>query len=121
MRDLEHVDVREPIGEERRIDAFLDVTHKKGAPIADPAEQHDRYVVDARPSIRRGHRHLATDRPQDLELDLVHREPITGGETEAHGRAWSTEIAQPRGVARPRPAHPGLEHPRNVVTLEQQR
>ena len=48
-------------------------------------------------------------------------EPVAGGESQSNGRTRSSQVAQPRGVARPGPAHPGLEHPRDVVPLEQER
>jgi hypothetical protein len=71
--DLEQVHVRQPVLEERWVDAFLDVAHQQEAPLPDLAEQDDRDVVDAGPAIGRGGRDLATDRPQDAQRDLVDR------------------------------------------------
>jgi hypothetical protein len=121
MCDLEKVDVREAISQERRVDSFLDVAHEQGAAFADAPQQHDRDVVDARTAVGRRHRHLATDRPQDLQVDLVDRQPVAGSKPHPDWRAGSREVAQPGHVARSRTAHARLEDPPNLVSLEQQR
>ena len=64
--------------------------------------------------------HLAADRPQDPQADLVDVEAVAGGEPEPDRRARSRQVAQPRRVARARAAHPRLEDPADAVALEQQ-
>jgi hypothetical protein len=121
VRDLEEVDLWEPIGEEGWVDALFDVAHQQRAAFADPTEQHDRHVVDASSAVRRRQGHTATDRPQDLEVDLVDSEPIAGRESQSNRRTGSGQVPEPRGVARAWPAHPRLEDARDVVTLEEER
>ena len=121
MRDLEEIDVRQALGQQGRVDAFLDVAHEQDPTSADLAEEHDRDVVDPGPAIRWRGRHLAADRPQDVEVNVVDGEPVTRRETETHGCSRSGELAQPRGIARSRSAHPGFEDACHTVSLEQER
>ena len=71
-----------PLGQQRRIDAFLDVAHQQEPARPDLAEQDDRDVVDARPAVGRRRRHLTADRPEHAKVDLVDREAVAGGEAE---------------------------------------
>ena len=71
MRHLEQVDLRQALGQERWIDALLDVAHQEHPSRADVAQQHDRDVVDGRAAIRRLERNLTADRPEDAEADLI--------------------------------------------------
>ena len=118
--DLEEVDVRQVVLQERRIDALLDVAHEQDATLPDLAEQHDRHVVDAGAAIGWRGGHLAAERPEDAEADLVDVEVVTGREPEPDRRTRSRQVAQPRRVARPRAAHARLEDPADLVALEQQ-
>ncbi len=45
--DFQQVDMRQALGQQRRVDAFLDIAHQQEPTRADLAEQHDRDVVDA--------------------------------------------------------------------------
>ena len=65
--DLEEVDMRQVVLQERRIDALLDVAHEQDATLPDLAEQHDRHVVDAGAAIGRRGRHLTAEWPEDAE------------------------------------------------------
>ncbi len=121
MGDLEQVDMGEPVREQRWIDAVLDVAHQQDAPLTDLAEEDDRHVVDPCPAVGRRQWHLAADRPQGAQVDLVDRQAVTGGEAEANGRTRSREVAEPGGVARSGSAHPRFEYARDAVSLEQQR
>jgi hypothetical protein len=80
VRDLEQVEPREARCEERRVDGLLDVTGQQEPELADGAEQHDRHVVDAGPTIGRLSRDPAADRPEDVEVDLVHGQRVACGE-----------------------------------------
>ena len=80
VRDLEQVDARQAFGEERWVDAFLDITHQQEAARPDVTEEHDRDVVDAGPAVRGRCRHLAADRPQDPQVDLVDCEAVARGD-----------------------------------------
>jgi predicted transcriptional regulator len=63
MGDLEQVDVRQVVLEQRRVDALLDIAHQQEASLPDLAEKDDRDVVDAGPAVGRLGRDLAADRP----------------------------------------------------------
>jgi hypothetical protein len=78
--DLEEVEARESIGEERRVDSLLDITGQQEPVVAHGSEQDHRHIVDPGPAVRRRDRHPAPDRPQDTEVDLVDGEPIAGSE-----------------------------------------
>ena len=65
VRDLEEVEPRQAVGEERRVDLLLDVPRQQEPVVADGAQHDHRHVVDPRPAVRRHGRHLAADRPQD--------------------------------------------------------
>ncbi len=119
--DLEQVDMRQAVGQQRRVDAFLDVAHQQEAARTDLAEEDHRDVVDAGAAIRRDCRDLPADRPQHVQVDLVDGEPVAGGQAEPDRRAGSRELAQPGGVAGARPAHPRFEDAADVVALEEQR
>ena len=80
MRHLEEVDAGKALGQERRVDAFLDITHQQEPARPDVTEKHDRHVVDARPAIRGRRGHLAADRPQDPQVDLVDCDAVARGE-----------------------------------------
>jgi len=120
MRDLEEVEARQSLGAEARVDVLLDVAGQQEATLPDRTKQHDRHVVDARTGVGRLGRHLAADRPQDAQLDLVDRQPIAGGQRKVRRRVRSSESIEPGGVPWPRSAHARLEHPRDVVPGEQQ-
>jgi hypothetical protein len=121
MGDLEQIDAGQTLGQQRRVDPLLDITHQQEASAPDLAEQDDRHVVDAGPSVRRLDRHLVTDGPQDSERDLVHVQPVARGKTTADRCGRSRQTCDPGGVTRPGSAHPGLEDPTHVVPVQQQR
>jgi len=120
MGDLEQVDVWEAVGQQRWVDAVLDVAHQQEPARPDLAEQDDRDVVDARAAIGWDGRDLATDRPQHPEADLVDREPVAGGQAEPDWRTLSSQLADPRRIAGSGAAHAGFEHAVHVVALEEQ-
>ena len=120
MRHLEEVDARQALGEERRVDAFLDIAHQQEPAGPDVTEEDDRHVVDARPAIRRRRRHLTADRPQDPQVDVVHGEAVAGGDREPDRRGRCGELSQPGGVAGAGAAHPGFEDAGDVIALEKQ-
>ncbi len=113
--------MRQVVLQERRIDVLLDVAHEQDATLTDLAEQHDRHVVDAGATIGWRGGHLAADGPQDTETDLIDVEMVAGREPQPDRCTRSRQVAQPCRVARPRAAHPRLEHPADLVALEQQR
>jgi len=80
MGDLEQVDMREAFGQQLRIDRLFHVAHQQEPTRPDLAEQDDRHVVDARPAVGWLDRHLAPDRPQDAQRDLVHLHAIAGSD-----------------------------------------
>ena len=113
--------MRQALGQQRRVDAFLDVAHQQEAARTDLAEQDHRDVVDAGAAIRWDGRDLPADRPQHVQVDLVDGEPVAGGQAEPDRRAGSGQLAQPGGVAGARAAHPRFEDAADVVALEEQR
>lgn len=125
MRDLQEVDAGQSAGEERRIDPLLDVAGQQERVSGDLAEEDDRDVVDRRAAIGRMERHRARIRPQDPETDVVDRQSIARPECPARWAARLAsdlaELAAPRGVAGSGSDHARLEHPADVVSLEQQR
>jgi hypothetical protein len=71
--DLEEVEARQTRSQQARVDVLFHVAGQQEAPLPDRAKQHDRHVVDARPGVGWFGRHLAPDRPQDAQVDLVDR------------------------------------------------
>ena len=76
MRDLEQVDVRKTVGQQRWVDGFLDVAHQEEPPLPDLTEQDDGDVVDAGASIRRRGGYVAAYRPEHAHLDLIDGESV---------------------------------------------
>ena len=97
--DLEQVDARQPAGEQRRVDALLDVAHQQEPAAVRLAQEHDRDVVDPRAGVGRLERHGARVRPQDLTAG-----PRRGGSAR---RSRGGRAAVRRGGPRPRPPSPG--------------
>jgi hypothetical protein len=120
MGHLEEVDARQVIGEERRVDAFLDIAHQQEPAGPDVTEEDDRHVVDASPAIGRCCRHLPADRPQDPQVDVIHRQAVTGGDREPDRCGRCGQLSQPGRVAGAGAAHPRFEHAGDVVALEKQ-
>ncbi len=118
---LEQVDVWQALGEELRVDGLLDVTHQEEATRPDLAEQDDRHVVDTGAAVGRLAGHLAPDRPEDAERDLVDLQSIARGEAATDRRAGARQPGKPCRVAGTWPDHAGFEHPADVVAIEQQR
>ena len=85
MRHLEQVDLRQSLGQERWVDALLDVAHQEHPARTDLAEQHDGDVVDGRAAIRRLERNLAADRPQDAQADLIDVQTVPGRQAQRTG------------------------------------
>ena len=113
--------MRQPVGEQRRVDVLLDVARQQ-EPVGrrpSPSSTTDTLLIPVPPSGG-SRRHLAADRPQDAQPDLVDREPVAGGERQAHGRARPRRAAAARPRSRARAAHPRLEDARDAVALEQQ-
>jgi hypothetical protein len=121
MGHLEQIDVGQVVLQQRGIDVLFDVAHQQDTTVADLTEQDDRDVVDARPTVGRGRGHLAADRPQDPQADLVDIEVIARRECHADRRARPRQVAEPRGVAGSRAAHPRFEDAAHLVPLQQQR
>jgi len=120
MRHFQQVDAWQPLGQERRVDAFLDIAHQQEPAGPDSTEKDDRHVVDARPAVGRRDRHLAADRPEDPQVDLVHRQAVTGRDREPDRCGGRGEFSQPGRITGAGAAHPGFEHPADVVALEEQ-
>jgi hypothetical protein len=121
VRHLEQVDLRQSLGQERWVDALLDIAHQEHPARADLAQQHDGHVVDGRAAIRRFEGNLAADRPQDAQPDLIDGQAVPGPEAQAYWSAHGTEPTGPRGIAGTRSEHPRLEHAADAVALEQER
>ena len=119
--DLEEIDPRQPLRDDRRVDALLDVAHEQEPPRADLAEEHDRHVIDRRATVRRLDGHGSAVRPEHAHRDVVDREAIPGRQATVRRSGLDREPSRPRVVARSRAAHPGFEHPTDAVPLEQQR
>ncbi len=120
VRDLEDVDGRQAGRQERWIDVFLDVTGQQETSVADGPEQHDRDVVDPRPTVRGFERDRAADGPAHVEHHVVDGQSVAGGDDPVRRCGPTGQGERPRLVAWPRPPHPGLEHPLDVVPLEEQ-
>ena len=118
---LEQVHCRHTVLEQRGVDVFLDVAHQQEPPLPDLAEQDDRDVVDAGPAVWRGRRHLAADRPEHADVDLVHGQAISRGEPQPCRRPGSCEFAQPGTVTGSRTAHARFEDASDAIPLEEQR
>jgi hypothetical protein len=120
VRDLEQIDRREALGEQRRVDVLLDVPGQQEAPLTHHPEQHHRHVVDAAAGIRWFGRDLATDGPQHPHRDLVDRQPVSGPDRQAWRRPGSSQSIDPGCVAGSRTAHAGLQDATDPIAIEQQ-
>jgi hypothetical protein len=119
--DLEEVDVRQVVGEERRVDALFDVAHEQEAPRADLAQEDHRDIIDTCATVRRCRRDFATDRPENAERYLVDGEAVAGSDRETGRGLGRREPPGPRRVARPRPSHPRLEDAVHAIPLDEHR
>jgi hypothetical protein len=63
MRDLEQVDLRQALRQQRRVDVLLDVPGQQKTPLTHDAEQDHRNVVDSGAGIRWFGRDLAANGP----------------------------------------------------------
>ncbi len=120
VRDLEDVDGRQAGRQERRVDVLLDVAGQQEASVADGPEQDHRDVVDSRPAVGRLERDRAADGPAHLERDVVDGQPVAGGDDPVGRRRPARQGRDPGLVARAWAAHPRLEHPLDVITIEEQ-
>jgi len=118
--DLEEIHAGQATRDQERVDLLLDVAHQEHSPPLEPAEQHDRDVVDALPRVRRFTRHRTRIRPEDLERDIVEAEPVARLEA-AGPHAMGGQSRFPRPVARTGPLHARLDHPADPVPAQQQR
>ena len=100
---------------------LLDVPHQEEPALPDLAEQDHRDVVDAGPAIGRLGRDLPAERPEDVEIDLVDREPVAGRQAESDRSPWTGQLSEPGGIAGSRAPHPRFEDAVHVVTRQQQR
>jgi len=117
--DLEQVEPREVVGQERRVDRFLDVAGEQEPVATHRSEQHHRDVVDARPAVGRFTWHSAADRPEDPQGDLVDIERIAGRQPEPHRCTRRAQASDPLRVAWPGPDHPRLEDATHPVPREE--
>lgn len=118
--DLEEIDNRQAAGQEPRIDLLLDVAGQEESMPVDVAEEHDRYVVDGRPTVGRPLRHRASIRPQHLESNFVDGQPVAGGEGPATNAARE-QLGIERRVPGPRSDHAGLEDASHGIAAQQRR
>lgn len=121
MGDLEEIDARQVRRDELRIDLLLDIAHEQEPARTDLPGQHDGHVVDPGAAVGRVDGHATSHRPQDLEVDLVHGQPVAGGHPGPDRRVATGHLAKPRGVAWSRPTHARLENAGDPVALEQER
>jgi hypothetical protein len=117
MADLEEVERSKAPGDQPRLDRRFGVAREEEAPPLEGAEQDDRRVVHDAAVIRRGVRHVASVRPQDLDIDAVKHEVIAGGQPRGL-QAATCKSAGERLVARPLPGHSRLGDPADAVPLE---
>jgi hypothetical protein len=82
--DLEDVHRLQAACNKHRVDLLLDVAGQQKSPAGSLAEQHDRHVVDARASIGRLVRHSASVWPEDTQMGVIDRDPITSRESARH-------------------------------------
>ena len=117
--DLEQVDARQALAEQRRVDPVLDVAHQQEPASTDLPEQDDRHVVDAGPAVgRRGRddRGPATARAARCRRRRAGRR--SPGSVAPAPR--TVEPSRPCRVPGPGSAHPRLEDRRDPVAGEQQ-
>ena len=112
--------MRQPVSQERWVDAFLDIAHQQESAHADVTEEDDRYVVDPGSAVGGRDRHLAADRPEDPQVDLVHPQAVTGRDREPDRCGGCGEFSQPGCVAGAGAAPPGFEDSADVVAREEQ-
>ncbi len=117
--DLQEVEPRESLLEQRRVDRLLDVARQQHPVRTHGAQQDDRDVVDPGPAVGRLGRHMAADGPQHAEVDLVDRQSVAAREPEPDRRGTGRQSGEPGGVARPGSAHARLEHLSDAVSVHQ--
>jgi hypothetical protein len=120
MRHLEQIHARQVRSEEYRVDLLFDVAHQQESPATHPALEYHRHVVDPGATVGWVERNVAADRPEHPHGDLVHRQAIAGGDPGALRSAAARELAQPRGIPWPWPAHPWFEHTVHVIPGEEE-
>jgi hypothetical protein len=120
MGDLEDVDPRQPTGEQQRIHVVLDVAGEQEVTIVDRAQQHDRDPVDEGAIARGLDGDIAPVRPQDADRDVVHAEPVAGGQPEPSGGAGPRQPLLPGGIPGSRATHARLEDGPDAIAVEQQ-
>jgi len=116
MRDLQDVELRQPVGEQDRVHVILGVTGEQEPAPVRFSQHHDRRVVDAPPRGGRLERNRALLRPQDAEADLVQLEMGTGGERGA--RRTMAQGGVPRLPAGPRAVHARLVDTADAISLQ---
>jgi hypothetical protein len=119
--DLQEVDARQVVGQERGVDALFDVAHQQEAPRADLAQEHDRHIVDTGATVRRYRGDLTTDWPQDAERDLIDAESVAAGDPETGRSRRRGEPPGPGRVPGARSPHPRFEDAVDAVPLEEHR
>ena len=120
MGHLEQIHARQVRSEEYRVDLLLDVAHQQESPAAHTAIEDHRHVVDPGATVGWVERNAAADRPEHPHRDLVHRQAIAGGDPGSLRSAAARELAQPRGIPWPRPAHSWFEHAVHVIPGEEE-
>ena len=104
-----------------QVDRLLDVPHQEEPALPDLAEQDHRDVVDAGPAVGWLGRDPPAERPEDVEVDLVDREPVAGRQAKSDRSPWTGQLSEPGRIAGSRAPHPGFEDAIHVVTRQQQR
>jgi hypothetical protein len=117
---LEDVDPRQPTRHERRVDVILDVAGQQEPAAPDPAEEHDRHVVDATALVGRLERHATAVGPEDAQVDRIQGQAVAGGKPPGRRPAFGKPVG-PCRIAGSWTAHARLEQPADPVAIEQQR
>ena len=118
MGDLQQVDRWEASSDELGINAFLDVTRKEEPVLPDLAQEHDRDVVDRRPTVGRPLGYAVRVRPEDPKSDPVEAQAVARRETAAR---WATggQRRCPSSITGARPDHARLVHATDPVARQQ--
>ena len=116
VRHLEHVQARQPSGDEDRVHVVLRVAREQESPPLSLAEEDHRGVVDPPAAVGRFGRHGPGVRPQDGQQDLVEPDPGAGREGAACGAVPQGRV--PRDPAGAGAAHAGFVDLPDAVPLQ---
>jgi hypothetical protein len=121
VRHLQQIDLRQPPGQEQRVDVILDVAGQQETSTAELPQQHDRRVVHAPvvrcAGIQLGRSRSARVRPENPQRGVIQADRTAGRQPSALEPVGG-QPGQPRTKRRARTRHARIEGPAHAVALQ---